>query len=160
MSNLFWECLSAERRKAHCECCLESLLRAGFKRGESYGRHLRGAAEKLYEMNKCLSLVHLTRRHGAPERGLILVWCSKTSSYSVDTRAFYSTSLRIHFFEDEVARPPRDPSDPSSLTTTNLLRCLTARRGLVQLLLQLQELTQLVSIGRVGARAIPWAWLR
>ena len=95
----------AERRKAQRECCVESLLRAGFKRDESYRRHLREAAEKLYEMNKCLSLVHLTRRHGATEGELILSLALQALSYSIGTRAFYDNLLRMHFFEDEVALP-------------------------------------------------------
>ena len=76
----------AERRKAQGECCVESLLRAGFTGDESCRRHLREAAEKFYEMNKCLSLVHLTRRHGAPERELILSLALQAPSYSIDTR--------------------------------------------------------------------------
>lgn len=44
----------------------------------------------------------------------------QTSSYSVAGRAFYSTFLRLYFFEDEVRGPARDPSDPSSLTATDL----------------------------------------
>lgn len=104
-------------------------------------RHLREAAEKLYEMNKCLSLVHLTRRHGAPERELILSLALQALSYSIDTRAFTTIFCEYTSLEMRWRCPPSDSFDSTSLTTTNLLRCLTTRRRLVQLLLQLQELT-------------------
>jgi hypothetical protein len=95
----------SERRKSQGECCVGSLLQADFKRDESYRRHLREAAEKLYEMNKCLSLVHLTRRHGAPEREFDLKCGAPSPELLHRHEGFYDSLLRIHFFEDEVALP-------------------------------------------------------
>jgi hypothetical protein len=46
--------------KAQSEYCPESLLREDLKGTNRTNGILREAAEKLYEMNKCLSLVHLT----------------------------------------------------------------------------------------------------
>jgi hypothetical protein len=53
----FW---AAERLRAQIESCRESLLRMDFK-SEARIEIMRAARkEKSYEMNKCLTLVHLT----------------------------------------------------------------------------------------------------